>query len=329
MKKALYVAAAGVLLAALLCGCSKTQETAGAADTAYSILQITDVHILNDEKKDQKAMKSITAMIEKTKPDLVMVTGDITSEHDNLTAIQKFGTFMETFRIPWDFTYGNHDAEGQASKDEIDAYLATLEHCVYERGDPAVYGHGNHYRNVTDGSGNVIMSLIMMDSNMYDEPNNGYDHFHDSQIQWYSDTVKQIAKEANGDETKVVPSLAFFHIPMQEYVTAYDEAKKNDSRLSGFRFEKSGSPAVDDQMFETMVSLGSTKGTFVGHDHMNDYTVEYQGIRLAYGNSCDHNIYVVPMRGGNLIEIKNDGSFTTSQVFAHRVTGHIEVKDPK
>ena len=29
-----------------------------ADDTAYKILQITDVHILNDEKKDAKAFKT-------------------------------------------------------------------------------------------------------------------------------------------------------------------------------------------------------------------------------------------------------------------------------
>lgn len=329
MKKVICVAAAGILLTTILFGCSKSKETVALPETAYSILQITDIHILNDEKKDKKVMKSITSMIEKTNPNFIMVTGDITSEHDNLTAIQKFGTFIEKFKIPWDFTYGNHDAEGQASKDEIDAYLDTLEYCTYERGDPEVYGHGNHYRNVTDDQGKVLTSLIMMDSNMYDEENEGYDHFHDSQIQWYSDTVKQIAMDVNGSEDKVVPSLAFFHIPMQEYVTAYDEAKKTDNRLSGFRFEKSGSPAVDDQMFETMLSLGSTKGVFVGHDHMNDYTVMYKGIRLSYGNSSDHNIYLVPMRGGNLIEIKKDGSFTTSQVFVHRLFGNVQIKNAK
>ena len=45
-----------------------------AEDTAFTVLQITDVHILNDEKKDAKAFKTITQMIEKTKPDMIAVT---------------------------------------------------------------------------------------------------------------------------------------------------------------------------------------------------------------------------------------------------------------
>lgn len=86
-----------------------------------------------------------------------------------------------------------------------------------------------------------------------------------------------------------------------------------------FRFpEEDGTPAVDDQMFEKMVELGSTKGCFAGHDHMNNFSVNYQGIRLTYGLSCDHNIYLVPLRGGVLINVKNDGFFTTQHLIRHR-----------
>lgn len=71
-------------------------------------------------------------------------------------------------------------------------------------------------------------------------------------------------------------------------------------------------------MFEKMVELGSTKGCFAGHDHMNNFSVNYQGIRLTYGLSCDHNIYLVLLRGGVLINVKNDGSFTTQHLIRHR-----------
>lgn len=310
-----------------------------AEDVVYSVLQITDVHILNDEKKDAKAFKTITAMVEKSNPDMIVVTGDITSEKENYTAFKTFCTFMEKFDIPWAFVFGNHegldiayepdevlDPGKIADKETLSDYLASLDNCIYERGDETVDGMGNYYYNVTDENGKVITSLIMMDSNSYDEENDGYDHFHENQVEWYERTVKSIAKEVNGDETKVVPSLAFFHIPMQEYMTAYDKAKGTDKRLWGFRFpNEDGTPAVDDGMFEKMVELGSTKGCFAGHDHMNNFEVEYQGIRLSCGLSCDHNIYVVPLRGGRLIEIKEDGSFTTRALFRHRGMGSITV----
>lgn len=303
-----------------------------ADDTAFRILQITDVHILNDEKKDAKALKTIDAMVETTNPDMIMFTGDLTSEKENFTAFKTMCEYLESFNIPWAFVFGNHegldikyapdeviDPEKIADRQTLSDYLETLPNCIYEAGDENVDGMGNYYYNVKDDNGNVITSLIMMDSHSYDEENNGYDHFHDNQIEWYENTVKSIAKEVNGDESEVVPSLAFFHVPMKEYMTAYDEAKGTDNRLWGFRFPKEdGTPAVDDQMFEKMVELGSTKGCFAGHDHMNNFSVNYQGIRLTYGLSCDHNIYLVPLRGGVLINVKNDGSFTTQHLIRHR-----------
>lgn len=303
-----------------------------ADDTAYKILQITDVHILNDEKKDAKAFKTITEMVETTNPDMIILTGDLTSEKENFTAFKTGCAFLESFNIPWAFVFGNHegldikyeenevlDPEKIADRQTLSDYLESLPNCIYEAGDENADGMGNYYYNVKDDNGKVITSLIMMDSHSYDEENGGYDHFHDNQIEWYENTIKSIAKDVNGDESKVVPSLAFFHVPMQEYMTAYDEAKATDNLLWGFRFPKEdGTPAVDDQMFEKMAELGSTKGCFAGHDHMNNYSVNYQGIRLTYGLSCDHNIYMVPVRGGILINIKNDGSFTTQHLIRHR-----------
>lgn len=310
-----------------------------ADDTAYKILQITDVHILNDEKKDAKVYKTVTAMVETTQPDMIMLTGDLTSEKENFTAFKSFCSFLEDFNIPWAFVFGNHegldipyeenevlDPEKIADRQTLSDYLESLPNCIYEAGDENVDGMGNYYYNVTDDNGKVITSLIMMDSHSYDEENNGYDHFHDNQIEWYENTIKSIAKDVNGVETKVVPSLAFFHVPMQEYMTAYDEAKGTDNRLWGFRFpNEDGTPAVDDMMFEKMVELGSTKGCFAGHDHMNNFSVMKDGIRLTYGLSGDHNIYLTPLRGGVLINIKNDGSFTTQHLIRHRGQNSITI----
>ena len=340
MKKGMKIFLSILLVLAIIGGTATLTVTfygknyVRAEDTAFSVLQITDVHILNDEKKDKKAFKTITAMVETTKPDIIVVTGDVTSEKENYTAFKSFCTFMEKFQIPWAFTYGNHegldiqyepnevlDPEKIADKQTLNDYLESLEYCIYERGDEDVDGMGNYYYTVRNDNGKALTSLIFMDSNSYDNENDGYDHFHDNQIQWYEKTVKKIAEDENGDESKVVPSLAFFHIPMQEYKAGYDEGE----RLWGRRMEKECSPAVDDEMFETMEKLGSTKGCFVGHDHMNNYSVNYKGIRLTYGLSCDHNIYVVPFRGGTLINIKNDGSFTTQSLIRHRGQSTITV----
>ena len=115
MKKGVKVLLC-VLLAVVLVVCSVFafvglygKDYERADDTVYSVLQVTDVHILNNEKKDAKAFKTITAMVEASKPDMIVVTGDVTSEKENFTAFKTFCTFMEEFNIPWAYVFGNHE----------------------------------------------------------------------------------------------------------------------------------------------------------------------------------------------------------------------------
>ncbi len=292
-----------ILLLAIACGMvfgGVFTHKPGGQDAACKVLQITDVHILNNAKKDQKAFRTITQMIEASRPDIIVVTGDITSEDENMRAFRTFGEFMESFKIPWGFVYGNHDAETRRThtKTQLSEYLESLEYCFFDRGPEDVDGEGNYYYNVTDDSGKIIMSLMMMDSNMYyRDPvtgqDDGYDCFHENQIAWYEKTIKSIAQNVNGDE------------------------------LDGAKLEAVYCSNHDDEMFETMKRLGSTKGCFAGHDHMNNYTVDYQGIRLAYGYSCDHNIYLVPQKGGKLIYIYPDGSFTQQGIYRYFGIGNL------
>ena len=78
---------------------------------------------------------------------------------------------------------------------------------------------------------------------------------------------------------------------------------------------KSKGNTVDpDEIFETMLSLGSTKGIFVGHDHLNNFSIEYKGIRLTYGFSIDYLAYTTisklgSQRGCTMITVTPDGDF--------------------
>lgn len=317
-------------------------------DIVFRILQITDPHIQLNEREDNAALDTIKKMIERVRPDLIAVTGDVTSGYhkdqtQNEECFRKFAEEIEKYQIPWTFTFGNHDAEGEWKRADIDAYLMSdeLEYCVYQTGfiapkeqEKQQDSYGNYYINLTsDGQmlsaneppDNAVMTLFFMDSNdyEYDENGNGlgYGNFRDSQIEWYRESVKGIAA-ANGGKT--LPSLAFFHIPMQEYKTAWDEGE----RLYGYRFDSYGSPAIDDNMFETMVELGSTKATFAGHDHMNAFAAEYEGIKLVYGYSCDHGIYMVPQNGGTVINIKSDGEFTIQGIYRNSGVGELIISSP-
>ena len=71
----------------------------------------------------------------------------------------------------------------------------------------------------------------------------------------------------------------------------------------------------EDDLFEKMLELQSTKAMFNGHDHVNYTTFEYKGILFSYGYSVDYFAYsgidkLGSQRGCSMIICKPDGEFT-------------------
>ena len=96
-------------------------------------------------------------------------------------------------------------------------------------------------------------------------------------------------------------SLMFMHIPLTEVKAAYDESIANGKEdtenvkwLEGFDGETDEvvyCSRTDVDLFETVLEKGSTKALFYGHDHLNNFVLEYKGITLSYGYSIDYLAY--------------------------------------
>lgn len=114
--------------------------------------------------------------------------------------------------------------------------------------------------------------------------------------------------------------MVFFHIPIQEYVDAWNSYEENNYSTYyyfGDKREESSCSSVHSSLFERALSLGSTKAMFCGHDHRNDYALNYEGIDLVYGKSIDYTAYPgieyeTEQRGATVISIGEDGNYTLS-----------------
>lgn len=318
----------------------------------FKILTLADTHFENDgSQEDIYMFARVNELITYSEPDLVIILGDMVySDTSRIAALQVFADCMDTFDIPWACVYGNHDPENGdallgitnrtnsiANKKAMNEILLASENCVFQVGPEDIDGFGNYYINITDNAtdNNIIQTLFFLDSNDYvkTEDVNKYDFLttanltpgqyngfiYPSQISWYEDAVDKITEYNNDD---VVPSLAFFHIPLPEYKTAWNlfiNESSEVTKLSGTSNEPNygvGCPSVNTGMFEKMVELGSTKATFVGHDHANNYNISYKGIQLNYNGGMRLITYPVAdslmasMFGGRVVTIKADGTFT-------------------
>ena len=162
-------------------------------------------------------------------------------------------------------------------------------------------------------------AVFLLDSNAYTgEGFNKYDYIHDDQIEWYRKQIRRM----NSQEYRIVPSLVFFHIPLQEYQTAYDLYEQRSDQVKYYFGEKGqevGASEHPSGMFEAAKEFGSTTAIFCGHNHLNNYSIEYEGIRLTYGMSIDYLATpgiarMTEQRGGTLITIRDDGSTEIFQI---------------
>jgi hypothetical protein len=59
--------------------------------------------------------------------------------------------------------------------------------------------------------------------------------------------------------------------------------QNEDSFFVGTRKEKACAPALNSGLATAMLEAGDVMGVFVGHDHVNDYVVDWRGILFGYG----------------------------------------------
>lgn len=311
----------------------------------YNILQLTDTHISNQSdrvvqykfiKKTIDLSKSYLQKKNKTL-DLIIITGDVFTFSTRSVA-NEFFSFLDEQKVYWTCTFGNHDEQAYYSIDWLTGRLNELNkireesqssndprsYCIFkDLQDDDVFGNANFVINISDDENQPVEQLFMFDSNRYNYGMSAtYDSIHYDQIDWYGRMVRHF----NPWSSNEMPSLAFFHIPLQQQLTIYDAAaadktKQESERHNVFlkdaddanivldvRKEKGSPSTIDTHLYDEMKNLRSTVGVFVGHDHRNSYAVKNKddNIVLSYGVKATDAIYADDdCLGGQLIMINN------------------------
>lgn len=276
----------------------------------------------------------------------------IAGTFNNKSAHKLLTTFMEQLGVYYTVAFGNHDTEAYNyyNRESVANYYANLdsEYCLFSKGPSDIYGYGNQVIEVKNSDGLINQALFVMDSNAYldDDPIGlkwHYDNVHQNQIDWYASEVDKLSAYnqnvfsnnpllnvkylLNKSDYTTVKSIVFQHIPLKEYRTGWNELlanNMNDTIDAHYNYGGTGeaglviySPEADDNFFETMLEKGSTQAMFVGHDHLNNFSITYKGIELVYGLSIDYLAYdnidhYGSQRGCGLIKINPDTSIKTS-----------------
>lgn len=279
----------------------------------FKILVLADIH--SPDVMPKWTRDFIEKVRENEKPDLIVLLGDntggayrgFTEEKTKQGVKQVLSVLGDT---PFCLVFGNHDHEGLPSLGETQAKKLLLElygeseNCLAVFGEQGVSGVGNYRLNIKDSGGERdLVSLWFFDSGTY--KNGGYGCVEEDQIAWF-ESVRKYEKH--------LPAIAFQHIIVPEIYTCLDKSpKKKEGYVRGQCAYKqnyyalSGNNTLSGSLKEGPCPPDESLGQFAswtkdskviagvfGHDHVNDFDVVLDGIRLiacpspsffTYGNN--------------------------------------------
>lgn len=315
-------------------------------DGNFRIMQIADIQdgpLLLEITKD-----FLNDVVPAANPDLIVLTGDNISAGSATIgihaidlllveiAIDRFMSIFEKYDVPVAVVFGNHDAEELVTKEEQMAIYTKYDNCIAVDEGEALYGCGTYNVPIyaSDDISKIAYNLWMIDSNMYDDTNGGYDYVHEDQLNWYVETSNALKAQNGG---VAVPSMMFQHIVINEiYDTIIEvpEAEKDNYEYvedngkyyaikpeylrKGEINEMPCPGTVDGEQFETVKTQGDVVAMFFGHDHKNTYEVEYQGVDLINTPGAGFSSYGDHNRGVRVIDLKEGTTDYETEVIRYR-----------
>ena len=292
----------------------------------FVVMNITDIH-MSDYTQDAtmtiRTFDSIRMMVEKHQPDLITISGDLFWKDSTIYSAHRLTEFMDSFKIPWAPVFGNHDWDGNCDLNYLADIMMEGEYCLMQKGD-ANMGVGNYIINICEevnGQKKIVNSIIMMDSH-----GNG---LYENQNEWYAWAAAGVNKLAGEN----VPSTVVFHIPIAQFQYACDEAwdtEKEEWKTGydafGIRGEEEcfdrdeeGNP-VELGFFAKVKEVGTTTNILCGHDHVNNYSIVYEDVRLTYALRLGVGAYFdMDSMGVTLLTIKDDGTTNVAHDYRYDV----------
>lgn len=280
-------------------------------DGTFKIVQFTDLHWNNGEAADLRTRALMERVLAAERPDLIVFTGDVIESRrcrDPERSFKDAVSVAAESGIPWAAVFGNHDSEGNVTREQLMRAQLSLPGAVAEAGPPELEGVGNFVLPVSDATGKrLAAALYGFDSGSYSDLAEapGYGWVRERQTAWFRREAEALRTAGGGIP---VQSLAFLHIPLPEYREAW-----NTRLCHGRRYEKVSCAPVNAGLFAAMLESGAVRGVFCGHDHINDYAGELYGIRLCYGRATGYATYGrwLYARGSRVIRLRQGKPFET------------------
>ena len=311
----------------------------------WKVLMFTDIHLdhrvesayLQKHAKIETytAFDRMIKTVQREKPDLVLFGGDNVTNGWNHKRTRTMGRALERLGVYWGGVIGNHEGDsfGSYTRKNMVKKFASYDHCIMRLGPEDIDGVCNYCIHLLNSDGSHAETVFCLDTHDHiteeirasheiieDKPD--YDGAHENQVMWYS-TKAEALKARFGDYR----SILLQHIPLP----AFDRAVESGVLLYGEQNEPICSTCYENGLFDAIKKAGVTRAVFCGHDHINNFGAEYEGVVLSYIESSGYGAYGMInegapesqwLQGYTTLIIAPDGSYS------HTQTRYVDVFDP-
>lgn len=296
-----------------------------ADDSNFKVLMFTDIHLDGKNETSNMTVENLVKDITKEKPDLVILGGDNVTSGLNRTRSKQLGQIFEQLGVYWAGVIGNHEGDNGSSisRTEMMNIFTSFDHCLMLKGPDDIWGDCNYSLNILNSDDTLKKTFYFLDTgndalpeliekyNVKDEDRHLYDGVKEDQIKWYSDKVVETVDKYGDNE-----SIMVVHIPLFQM----REAAETETYLYGDKREGVCSSCYDTGLFDAIKAGGSTKAVYFGHDHVNNFAIELDGITLSYIEQSGYGSYNLFtktgaeekdwLQGYTMLNINSDGVYS-------------------
>lgn len=220
-------------------------------------------------------------------------------------------------------------------KEELLSMYQAYDGCLAYDADASLHGCATHNLPILTSDGSKVgFNLWLVDSGDYaynaQGEKLGYDWVRADQIEWYGNVRDELKAENDGS---LVPSMMFQHIIPKEavekiYLNSFVQLGDltinfsdgssttvipDMTKFDGYIFEKSCPGVSSDGQWQSLVDGGDVLGVCVGHDHVNNFVADIDGVDLIQTPGCTYESYYNDMfQGARVIEINEDNPWEYS-----------------
>lgn len=315
-------------------------------DGTFKILCFGDLHerLIIEDALSQRRFNDMSLFmktaIKVLNPDFAVLLGDTLSKKDESEGFSLYKAALKRIlqpildaNVPFGYVFGNHEYDEGQEELIAEAY-DEFSSCHVYNDDPNITGTLNcclPIRSSDNSKDAFVMWFIDSGSSYHDRNISRYDWVKKDQIEWYEKKAAEI-KEKNG---RIVPAVLFQHTPVTEEYELLREAKLwerpiavkghykwgnkyyvSKGEMDGYLGEGPCAPYQNAGQFDSWKKTGDIKGAFFGHDHVNDFTGNLDGILLGQNKTSGFRAYTDGCRSAvRLITLYEDTGDISTKIY--------------